>query len=86
MINLGEAAKGVSREDLAVSLQESITKLNSQRANFEKISTIVIHVEPWSDQNGFLTPTLKVKRSSLDEAFGDQYLEWHENDETVIWV
>jgi len=86
MINLGEAAKGVSREYLAVSLQESITKLNSQRANFEKISTIVIHVEPWSDQNGFLTPTLKVKRSSLDEAFGDQYLEWHENDETVIWV
>jgi len=86
MVNLAESARSQSNDDLAASLLQTVEELNSQRANFERISTIVIHGDTWSDQNGFLTPTLKVKRARLDEVYGNQYLEWHESDKSVIWV
>ncbi|MFQ3247589.1 MAG: long-chain acyl-CoA synthetase [Arenicella sp.] len=86
LINLGEAAKGHSKTEIADSLLNTVTQLNATRAKFEHVSTLVIHNETWSDQNGFLTPTLKVKRTELDKAFGRQYLDWHEAPDTVIWA
>jgi long-chain acyl-CoA synthetase len=86
LINLGEAAKGHSKSEIADSLVNTVNKLNATRAKFEHVSTLVIHNEQWTDQNGFLTPTLKVKRTELDKAFGRQYLEWHDASDNVIWV
>ena len=86
LINLGEAAKGHSKTEIADSLVNTVNKLNATRAKFEHVSTLVIHNETWSDQNGFLTPTLKVKRTELDKAFGRQYLDWHEAPDNVIWA
>lgn len=86
LLNLGEAAEGHSNEEIAESLVETVKELNGTRAKFENISTLVIHSEAWSDQNGFLTPTLKVKRTELDKAFGQQYTDWHEDKDNVIWT
>jgi len=86
IINLGEAATGQTQEIIAASLLKTIGELNPTRAKFEHISTVVVQREAWSDQNGFLTPTLKVKRSKLDETFGEKYLDWHESSDPVIWA
>jgi long-chain acyl-CoA synthetase len=86
LVNLGEAAEGHSKPEIADSLLDTVNTLNATRAKFEHVSTLVIHNEQWTDQNGFLTPTLKVKRTELDKAFGRQYLEWHEAPENVIWA
>lgn len=86
LVNLGEAAKGHSKSEIADSLLNTVNKLNATRAKFEHVSTLVIHNEQWTDQNGFLTPTLKVKRTELDKAFGGQYLHWHEAPDKVIWA
>ena len=86
LINLGEAAKGHSKSEIADSLVNTVSNLNATRAKFEHLSTLVIQGEQWTDQNGFLTPTLKVKRAELDKAFSRQYLDWHEASDTVIWT
>ena len=31
------------------------------------------------------TPTLKIKRSKIDEKFSDQYNNWLKSSEDVIW-
>ncbi len=85
LVNLGAAADGRSDEEVVESLVSSVVALNGTRAKFEAISTVVIQKEAWSDQNGFLTPTLKVKRTELDKAFVNQYLDWHESKDKVIW-
>ncbi len=85
LINLGEAAQGHSEDNIKESLMATVTALNATRAKFENISTVVVQKDAWSDQNGFLTPTLKVKRTELDKAFGKDYLEWHESEEAVVW-
>ena len=79
---------GIAAEAFAVesSLLQTATELNEQRAPFERISTIVIQKEAWSQKNQCLTPTLKVRRGVLDEQFSAHYLTWHQMDEKVVWT
>ncbi|MFT6044558.1 MAG: long-chain acyl-CoA synthetase [Arenicella sp.] len=85
LINLGESANGRSEADISDSLVNTVKSLNATRSKFEHVSTVVVQSEPWTDQNGFLTPTMKVKRAELDKAFGRQYLDWHESSDNIIW-
>jgi long-chain acyl-CoA synthetase len=85
LLNLGETASGRSEADISTSLVNTVKALNATRAKFEHVSTLVVQKEQWTDQNGFLTPTLKVKRTELDKAFGAKYLDWHEAADNVIW-
>ncbi|MGC6471363.1 MAG: AMP-binding protein [Parvibaculales bacterium] len=86
LFNLSEIGQKTDRDTVAASLVASIRDLNATRANYERISTAVIMTETWSQDNDFLTPTLKVKRFNLDSAYVDQYLDWHEDEREVIWV
>ena len=85
LLNLGAAAEGCGESEIAESLFGTVQALNATRAKYEAISTVVIQKEAWSDQNGMLTPTLKVKRTELDKTFGREYLDWHEADDQVLW-
>lgn len=85
LINLSEVGLGVDKETLQYSILESIQEVNNRGAKFERISTAIIDKAVWSEANGFLTPTLKVKRWKLDEQYGNQYSVWHESADKVIW-
>jgi len=85
LVNLSEIGKAAEPSIVASSLKESIAELNAQRASFERISTIVLQEETWSEANQCLTPTLKIRRGELDDKFGSQYLAWHEKEEQVLW-
>lgn len=86
LFNLSEVGQASDKEMVKESVLYSVKTLNNTRANFEKISTAVIQDEPWSIDNDLLTPTLKVKRSNMDQRYGEQYLKWHEDNEPVIWI
>ena len=85
LVNLSEIGKVADAAAVVASLLETVTQLNEQRAPFERISTIVVQKEAWSEENLCLTPTMKVKRGALDDKFSSQYLGWHEAEETVVW-
>ena len=37
-------------------------------------------------ENGFLTPTMKIKRPALHEAYGPQYAGWYAKNSPVVWA
>ena len=41
--------------------------------------------ETWAVDNGFLTPTLKIKRNMVEGAYGSRFHEWVERREAVLW-
>ena len=41
--------------------------------------------EDWTVDNGLITPTLKVKRNSIEKIHQEYYNSWFKNDETVIF-
>lgn len=73
------------KEDLKESLTNTLLTVNGELTNYQKVSTIVIVKEAWNSENGFLTPTLKVKRNVMGQRYQDLLLAWHEDKETVIW-
>ena len=86
LVNLSEIGLAADQNAVEESILATIGQVNSTRANYERISTVVIHREAWSPENDLLTPTLKVKRGKMDERYGEEYLVWHESVERVIWI
>jgi len=86
LVNLTPTAQQADKNTVEGSLIKAVEALNKTRANFERISTIIIQSETWSNDNGFLTPTLKIKRFTFDKTFGKNYLDWHNSPEKVIWI
>lgn len=86
LINLSEIGAAADKALVEQSMLSTIQGLNNTRANFERVSTVVIQQTHWSIDNELLTPTLKVKRGKMDDRFGQDYLGWHEANDTVIWM
>jgi len=86
LINLSETGAIADKAQVEQSMLSTIEGLNNTRAKFERISTVVIQQTHWSIDNELLTPTLKVKRGKMDDRFGQDYLGWHEANDTVIWM
>ena len=84
LVNLSENGLNKDNKQVSVELKVHIEKVNQNLANYERISTIVVTKEIWSEQNKLLTPTLKVKRNKIDEKYMNKYLDWHRETENII--
>ena len=42
--------------------------VNDKVADYEQLRMIVVAKEPWSIDNGLLTPTMKIKRAKIEAA------------------
>ena len=66
---LSETAKYISKVDIRASLEETLDKVNAALESHEKMSNIVIVADEWAIENELLTPTLKLKRSDLEDKY-----------------
>jgi len=85
LVNLSELSQTADKATIARSLRTDVENLNKTLSNYEKISTVVVTNETWSESNDMLTPTLKVRRGKLDDVYGKEYLNWHSSTNDVIW-
>jgi long-chain acyl-CoA synthetase len=46
----------------------------------------VLVTEPWTVDNGFITPTFKVKRNRVEEIYAASYERWVGSRKPVIWM
>ncbi|XP_068596383.1 long-chain-fatty-acid--CoA ligase 1-like [Brachionichthys hirsutus] len=62
------------REEVKKAILEDLQKLGKERGlkSFEQVKDIFIHTEPFSVQNGLLTPTLKSRRNEMRKHFSSQ--------------
>ena len=51
----------------------------------EQLDCIVVLKTPWTVDNGFITPTFKVKRNRIEEVYANNYERWVESRKKVIW-
>jgi long-chain acyl-CoA synthetase len=60
--------------------------LNVQLEHHEQLRFIVVCQEPWTPENGFLTPTLKVRRAKLEQHFAHRFNGWEKLQKKVVWL
>ncbi|CAH6801789.1 Long-chain-fatty-acid--CoA ligase [Vibrio chagasii] len=61
-----------------------IERMNEKLASHEKIKGVLMIKEPWSIENGVLTPTLKIKRHVLEQKYHEVGHNWPK-DKLVVW-
>ena len=80
---LGDAAV---RADVDTQLAQLLHDVNAQLASHERLQMLVVATEPWSIENGFLTPTMKIKRSRIEADVAQQVNAWYGAAGPVIWA
>ncbi|WP_220813151.1 AMP-binding protein [Pseudomonas paralcaligenes] len=82
---LSEVARRESREQLESSLRRLLAETNQVLDKHEQLNGLVLVPEVWAVDNGFLTPTLKIKRASVENAYGAHFDTWGEGRGEVVW-
>lgn len=60
-------------------------QVNQQLEHHEQLLKLVIVKEEWTVANGLITPTLKIRRNSIDEHYGKRYAHWLCAAEEIVW-
>jgi long-chain acyl-CoA synthetase len=71
---------------LNASLQAHLQNVNSRLEPHEKLDFLAVTTTTWTPENGFVTPTLKVKRPRIEEAFGSHYNGWVDQHQAIVWI
>ncbi|MBU3054901.1 AMP-binding protein [Pseudomonas indica] len=79
-----EAANG-ARSVLEQSLRELLEEVNAALDKHERLLGLVLVKDAWAVDNGFLTPTLKIKRNVVEGAYGPRIPEWIARGEAILW-
>lgn len=88
IVLLGEdAQKAVASEKDAIEkeFEELLAKVNSGLDDHERLQFIAVVNEEWLPENGFCTPTNKIKRSKIEDEHAPFLDEWYDSKKKVIW-
>ncbi|EJG1031045.1 AMP-binding protein [Vibrio parahaemolyticus] len=72
------------KERYARTTRKVIARMNQELASHEQLKGVLMIKEPWSIENGVLTPTLKIKRHVLEQKYHELGHNWPK-DELVLW-
>lgn len=79
---LSDASFRAEMEQKMTALLQSV---NSQVAKFERLGFIVIASERWTIEDGFLTPTMKIRRATLEDTYGPKLEAWYGAGKPVLF-
>jgi len=74
-----------ARQALEQSFGEMLAGVNAQLDHHERVAFVVIAEEPWTVANGLMTPTLKLKRGSLEQRYLARIEAWKSEGQRVLW-
>ncbi|MDO9166479.1 MAG: AMP-binding acetyl-CoA synthetase, partial [Rhodoferax sp.] len=74
------------RAQVQDELSRLLGQVNQELADYEQLKMIVVAPEPWTIENGFLTPTMKIRRARIEAAVDPQLESWYLKTETVHWA
>jgi len=77
---------GAVRARVEAELGQLLRDVNENLAAHERLRMLVVAREPWTIENGCLTPTMKIKRSRIEAAVAPQVDAWYAAAGPVLWT
>ncbi len=78
-------AEAATRTRVEQELGAWLEQVNKTLSGYEQLQMIVVSPEPWTVENGFLTPTLKIKRSRIEASVESKLDGWFATKGSVLW-
>ncbi|MGI9916956.1 AMP-binding protein [Vibrio owensii] len=72
------------KERYARTTRKVVARMNEELESHEQIKGVLMIQDPWSIENGILTPTLKIKRHVLEQKYHEIGHSWPKG-ELVVW-
>ena len=74
------------KQALTASLEDHLRTVNTQLEAHEKLAYLAAVTTLWTPENGFVTPTLKVKRPRVEDVYGQHFDTWLKRGKPVVWA
>jgi len=81
-----QVADPAVRAQVQGAMQDLLRDVNRSVADYSQLAMIVIVHEPWSVENGCLTPTMKIKRNHIESLIAPQVERWYADGHQVQWA
>lgn len=82
----GKTSEPEVRAKVEAELGALLERVNGAIAEYERLQMLVIVKEPWSIENGTLTPTMKIKRAAVEKTSEARLDGWYAAKGSVIWA
>ena len=73
------------RSEIEKALETLLAETNENIEEFEKVGFIAVGKKRWSIEEGHLTPTMKLKRSALEDEYASKLDDWYASGKKVIF-
>jgi long-chain acyl-CoA synthetase len=85
LIVLSALGKSKERTEIQTTLEALRNEVNPALKNYEHLRKMVIVNEDWSIENECLTPTMKIKRPSIEKKYLASFEHWYTHPETIVY-
>ena len=89
MLNEDAAAKArdpAGRAALEDAMANHLLTVNHGLDPHEQLEVLVLMTEPWTVENGLITPTFKVKRNVLETRYVANFDKWTSGAGKIVWA
>lgn len=80
------AADQALKASLTQQLAALLAEVNGRLEDHEHLAYLVVVADQWTMENGFLTPTMKIRRNIIEERYLQKADRWQQQNSTVIWA
>ena len=80
-----ELANGGNRQTLQAELETLLEQVNDAVEDHERLDYLVVVKDQWTMENGFLTPTMKIKRNVIEGRYEPQVERWAMARQKIVW-
>lgn len=73
------------RAEMGAELEAHMKAVNPTLDGHEQLQFLVVVKDEWLPENGFLTPTQKIKRTTIEDTYQPKVDGWYAEKKKVIW-
>lgn len=85
LVVLSAHGKTAPVPELQKSFLQLIKETNPELKNYEHLKKVVIVKEDWTIENECLTPTMKIKRPSIEKKYYPYFEAWYQEKELIVY-
>ncbi len=85
LVVLSAEGKTKDHEYMSNSLKKTLQIINPELEKHERIQKLIVMKEDWTIENGYLTPTMKIKRNPIEDKNKSNYESWYNSSEAVVF-